>query len=82
MSLEQRLDAARQASATRIPPEKQQVMKRVIDELRAPAVLARIVGIGQPMPAFSLAGHDGATHDSARLLGQGSLVVSFFRGAW
>jgi hypothetical protein len=82
MSLKQKLEIARKASAARVPPEKQVVMKRVIDELRSPAVLSRVVGIGQPMPAFALQGHDGAMYDSGRLLAQGPLAVSFFRGAW
>jgi hypothetical protein len=82
MTLKQKLDAARQASAGRITPDQRLVMKRVIDELRAPAVMSRIAGVGQPMPPFALVGHDGSIHDSAKLLSQGPLAVSFFRGAW
>lgn len=82
MSLKQKLDAQRQASAGRISPDRRLVMTRVIDELRAPAVMSKVAAIGQPMPGFALVGHDGSVHDSAKLLAQGPLAISFFRGAW
>lgn len=82
MSLKEKLDAIREASSKRIPPERQAVMHRTTTELRASGVLDRIVRVGQPMPVFSGQAHDGRTIDATDLLARGPLLLSFFRGHW
>jgi len=82
MSLADKLAATRAASATRIPPEKAAIMHRATDDLRRSGIMDRIVKVGSPAPAFSLANHDGSRVASAELLARGPLVVSFFRGSW
>jgi len=82
MSLEEKLAATRAGSATRIPPERQAIMHRATEELRASGILDRIVKVGQPMPAFDLANYNGQRVSSADLLAGGPLVLSFFRGSW
>ena len=82
MSLEDRLAATRAASATRIPPEKAAIMHRATDDLRRSGIMDRIVKVGSPAPAFTLANHDGSLVASAELLARGPLVLSFFRGSW
>jgi hypothetical protein len=82
MSLEDKLAATRAASATRIPPERQAIMHRATEDLRRSGILDRIVGVGQRMPAFELANHDGRRVSSDDLLAGGPLVLSWFRGSW
>lgn len=82
MALKEKLDAIREASAKRIPPERQAIMHRATADLRASGILDRIVKVGQPMPAFSGTAHDGRTIASGDLIARGPLVLSFFRGHW
>lgn len=82
MSLKEKLDAIREASAKRIPPERQQIMKRQTAELRASGILDRVLQVGDAMPAFAGTAHDGRSIRSGDLLARGPLVLSFFRGHW
>jgi hypothetical protein len=82
MSLEEKLAATRAGAASRIPPERQAIMHRATEDLRKSGILDRIVKMGQPMPAFELANHDGRRVASEDLIGGGPLVLSFFRGSW
>lgn len=82
MSLAEKLEATRVASAGRIPPERAAIMERATNDLRRSGILDRIVAVGKPVPAFDLANHDGRRVASADLLAGGPLVLSFFRGSW
>ena len=82
MSLKAKLDETRAASAKRIPPDKQAIMHRSTNDLRASGILATVTAVGQMAPTFTGQAHDGRTVSSADLLGRGPLVLSFFRGHW
>ena len=82
MSLADKLDETRAASAGRIPPERAAIMHRATDDLRKSGILDRIVPVGKSAPAFELANHDGRRVSSIELLAGGPLVLSFFRGSW
>lgn len=82
MSLKEKLDAIREASAKRVPPDKRAIMHRATADLRASGILDRIVKVGQPMPAFAGQAHDGRSISSSDLLARGPLVLSYFRGHW
>ena len=82
MSLKEKLDAIRDASSKRIPPDRQAIMHRATADLRGSGILDRIVKVGQPMPAFAGQAHDGRSVSSNDLLARGPLVLSFFRGHW
>ena len=82
MSLTEKLDATRAASAGRLPAATAAVMKRATADLRASGILQKVVGVGQQMPDFAATSHDGRQVSSRDLLARGPLVVSFFRGAW
>jgi hypothetical protein len=82
MPLKEKLDAIREASGKRIPPDKQAIMHRSTTDLRNSGILDRIVKVGQPMPAFAGLAHDGRTISSSDLLARGPLVLSYFRGHW
>ena len=53
MALKEKLDAIREASSKRIPPDRQAIMQRATADLRASGIMSRIVKVGQPMPAFA-----------------------------
>jgi hypothetical protein len=82
MSLEEKLAATRAGSAARIPPDRQAIMHRATEDLRKSGILDRVVKVGERMPAFELANHDGRRISSEDLLAGGPLVLSFFRGSW
>ena len=81
MSLKEKLDTVRAASARR-PPEQRAIMERANNDLRASGILGKVAAVGQTAPAFTAQNHDGRTISSTALLANGPLVLSFFRGSW
>ena len=82
MSLTEKLEATRAASAARVPAEKQAIMHRATADLRASGILKKVLAIGQPVPAFAAPNYDGRLVASRDLLAHGPLVTSFVRGSW
>jgi hypothetical protein len=82
MSLKEKLDATRAASAARVPPDKRAIMTRATADLRASGILSKALAVGQPAHEFTASNHDGRMIASRDLLARGPLVISFFRGAW
>ena len=82
MTLQERLDAMREASRTRIPPEARAVMQRSIEELRSSGIVERIARVGQKAPDFTLPNAAGQAVRLADLLARGPVVLSFYRGRW
>ena len=82
MTLKEKLDAMRERSETRIPPEALAIMHRATDDVRQSGILDRVLKPGDEAPAFSLPNAEGKTIRSADLLARGPLVVSFYRGVW
>ena len=58
MSLKNKLDETRAASAKRRPSETRAIMQRATDDLRASGILATVTAVGQKMPAFAGVSHD------------------------
>jgi hypothetical protein len=82
MSLQDKLDAMREASKARIPPETRAVMERSIEDLRASGIMDRVAGVGQPAPDFTLPNASDAPVRLADLRARGPVVLSFYRGRW
>jgi peroxiredoxin len=82
MELQARLDALREASKARMPPEVRAVMLGHIEELRASGIVDRVVGVGQSAPDFTLPNAAGAPVSLADLRVHGPVVLSFYRGRW
>ena len=82
MSLKEKLEAQRAASASRIPPNLRVIMEKATTDLRASGILQKIAAVGQKAPAFSAPNHDGGVVSSKDLLARGPVLLSFFRGAW
>ena len=82
MSLQERLDAMREASKARIPAETRAIMERSIDDLRASGIMARVARAGQTAPDFTLPNAGGQPVRLADLVARGPVVLSFYRGRW
>ena len=81
MNLKQRLEAIKQAAETRIPTEARPIMHRATDDVRRSGIVHRVVRVGQKAPTFDLVNQRDRVN-SERLLAEGPLVVSFYRGVW
>lgn len=81
MSLQARLDRLKTASAKRVPPDAAEVMQRATDALRSSGIMERIPQVGDSLPPFELQGQETVVSSQA-LLGEGPLVISFYRGGW
>jgi hypothetical protein len=82
MTLQERLDAMREASKARIPAETRAVMQRSVDDLRASGIMDRVARVGQTAPDFTLPNADGRPVGLGELRARGAVVLSFYRGRW
>jgi len=82
MALQEKLDAMREMSKTRVPPEARAIMARSIDDLRASGIMNRVAGVGQAAPDFTLPNAGGRSVGLKELLTRGPVVLSFYRGRW
>ena len=82
MALQDKLDAMREMSKTRIPPEAQAIMQRSIADVRASGIMNRVARVGQPAPDFTLPNAGGAHVSLTELRTRGPVVLSFYRGRW
>lgn len=86
-SLQSRLDEFKRDFESGAPPynaphEVIEKMHQATAELKATGIETRVLQIGDRAPEFSLFNQDHVQVNSADLLHQGPLVVSFFRGHW
>ncbi len=82
MTLDERLAAIRDAAKKRIPAEKQAIMHRANEDLRASGMMERIIKVGDRLPPFALENAHGREVRSSDLLAKGPLVLTVFRGSW
>ena len=82
MDLEAKLAATREASAKRMPPERQAIMHAATARLRASGMLDKVIKPGAKAPDFALNDQNGVPVHLAALLAKGPVVVSVFRGFW
>jgi hypothetical protein len=82
MALQEKLDAMREMSKTRIPAETRAVMERSVDDLRASGIMSRVARVGQAAPDFTLPNATGRPVGLSELLARGLVVPSFYRGRW
>jgi hypothetical protein len=85
--LQSRLDEFKKAFESGAPPynatpEAIETMHRATAELEASGLANKALRVGDRAPEFGLFNQDHVQVNSADLLRQGSLVVSFFRGHW
>src|SRR6201998_4084684 len=86
-NLRARLDEFKKAFESGAPPynatqEAIETMHRATVELEASGLANKALKVGDRAPQFSLFNQDHVQVNSADLLRQGLVVVSFFRGHW
>ncbi len=82
MSLTKDLDALRTQFAGMIPAEAQKLMAAEEEKLVALGLAKKAKSVGDTLPEFSLPNHLGENVSLSSLLGEGPLVISFYRGGW
>jgi peroxiredoxin len=82
MTLKEELDARRAQFLQSAPKEKIEAYQRGVDELAASGAAARAVQRGDMAPDFTLTNAKGAPVTLSRLLAQGPVVLTFYRGGW
>jgi len=80
MSLKEHLTAIKTKSNP--PPEVAKIMLRTKADLAASGLADKVPKAGDAAPEFTLPNIYGDTLHSTKLLGQGPLVLHFYRGGW
>lgn len=80
MTLREKLETIREASAKAIPSEVRQVMGQATEALRASGILERVRPVGQPAPAFAAHASDGTPVSLEEP--PVPYILTFFRGSW
>ena len=82
MSLKEQLAEYRAGWYQRVPAERQAIMQRHIDELRAGTIARTTLKVGDQAPPIVLKNAKGATVDVGALIKKGPVIVTFYRGGW
>lgn len=82
MTLKENIDAFKQDFINKAPESVRAVMDRATEDLKSSGILDSTIKVGDTLPPFRLNNQDGEPVDSAALLKEGPLVLSFFRGIW
>ncbi len=81
MSLKEQLTELRAGSLKRVPPERQAIVERHIEELRN-GLAQRALQVGAVAPEIVLTNAKGEIVDVGMLLKRGPVIVTFYRGGW
>jgi len=82
MSLAEKLTETRQGMATQIPDDAMALMHEAIETLRQSGLADRAIKTGDRAPGFDLPELAGDRVQLSDALQNGSVVVTFYRGAW
>jgi len=82
MKLQDELQALRNNVMQSIPAQTADIMIGSMKEIEASGISDRVLKTGDRAPSFTLPSVQGKMVSSQKLLEQGPLVVSFYRGGW
>jgi hypothetical protein len=82
MSLQETLNAIKEAMYPNIPPKTMETMKNAGENLAASGILDRVLKVGAAAPDFELQNTAGQLISLKRLIADSNLVLSFYRGKW
>jgi peroxiredoxin len=82
MSLEEELAAQRSRAYARRPPEERRVRASAIEDIVRSGVARGALRVGDRAPHFALPDSNDRLVDVDRLLHEGPVVLSFYRGGW
>ncbi len=82
MSLKEKIDKLKEGFKTKAPRDAQQIIHRATEDLKNSGIMDHVVKVGDKAPDFTLkntADQDVSLHT---LLGDGPVVLTFYRGKW
>ena len=82
MSLKDNLDKLKEGFKTRAPQDAQEIMHRATEDLKNSGIMDHVVKVGDRAPDFTLKNTEGQDVSLSTLLGDGSVVLTFYRGKW
>ncbi|MBF0276491.1 MAG: redoxin domain-containing protein [SAR324 cluster bacterium] len=82
MSLQEKLDAIKERSKSKHPPERRALMGRSIEELQNSGIMDKILNVGTKAPDFTLKNQNGEDVNLSALLSKGKVVLTIYRGKW
>jgi cytochrome oxidase Cu insertion factor (SCO1/SenC/PrrC family) len=82
MSLKDKLDKLKESFIAKAPQDAQQIMHRATEDLKNSGIMDRVVKIGDKAPDFTLKDTQGREVSLSKLLGDGPVVLTFYRGKW
>jgi hypothetical protein len=80
MSLKDNLDKLKEGFKTRAPQDAQEIMHRATEDLKNSGIMDHVVKVGDRAPDFTLKNTEGQDVSLSTLLGDGSVVLTFYRG--
>lgn len=82
MSLQEKLQKMKTASAENVSPEIRATMQRAAQRLNDSDILQRAVKVGDRLTDFALTDAGGEEVSLRQLRQQGAVVISLYRGVW
>jgi len=82
MSLEEKLQAMRSASAEKVSPEVLSIMQRSKQMIAESGVLQGVIKVGEQLPDFTLNDASGDAINLKDLRQQGAVLITHYRGVW
>ncbi|MEM9079087.1 MAG: hypothetical protein AAGC74_00150 [Verrucomicrobiota bacterium] len=82
MKLQDKLDAIHAGFESQAPAEALEIMHRATNDLVASGLHQKALGAGSEFPEFDLTDANGNPTASADLIGNGPMIINFFRGFW
>ena len=82
MSLKDKLDRLKENFKTKAPPDAQEILHRATNDLKNSGIRDHVIKVGAKAPDFTLKNTEGQDASLSSLLGDGSVVLTFYRGKW
>ena len=81
-TLQEKLDQIKANFNSQVPPAALEIMGRTTGNLIDSGLHQKALSTGSPFPNFDLVDNNGNAVRSSETLGNGPVIVSFFRGFW
>jgi hypothetical protein len=82
MSLKVKLDKIKEGFKTKAPQDAQEIMHRATEDLKNSGIMDHVVKVGDKAPDFTLKNTEGQDVSLSTLIGDGPVVLTFYRGKW
>lgn len=82
MRLKKRIEEKKQEFQSSAPEEVQEVMERAMGNLQRSGIEEKALSVGDKAPDFTLLNTNGDPVNLKDALGEGPVVLGFYRGRW